>query len=234
MAELDDLELPSPGNGVWDGREAMLSPAKSVSPTRLHPGPRHFFTNGCTSEFKAGLEGSLKGPASIRARSTGASSPSKSLMPPSAPPLPRVMKFESWWCEQDKRRYMHVEYDTLQKQFRVQVVGDVAMEVDVCNREGDPLEHWDLHIGAVLDILRRPVILKKATCDTLLWLDYQANKLMKEKLRLETELSKFSSCPSRRRRTCRRTRRTTSGARTRTSASGARWRCAASSVRSPT
>eukprot|EP00227_Mantoniella_beaufortii_P020357 CAMPEP_0197582480 /NCGR_PEP_ID=MMETSP1326-20131121/5686_1 /TAXON_ID=1155430 /ORGANISM="Genus nov. species nov., Strain RCC2288" /LENGTH=371 /DNA_ID=CAMNT_0043146565 /DNA_START=265 /DNA_END=1376 /DNA_ORIENTATION=- len=65
------------------------------------------------------------------------------------------------------------------------------METTVLDRAGRPLEQWDLHVGAELKILGRTVTLRKCSGETMRWLDYQARRLLRTKIRAEKELSKF-------------------------------------------
>lgn len=51
------------------------------------------------------------------------------------------------------------------------------------NRQGEKLECWDLHIGMKLDLLGRKMTLMQADLVTVNWLEYQASKLRKIKVR---------------------------------------------------
>eukprot|EP00877_Chromochloris_zofingiensis_P012667 jgi/Chrzof1/7654/Cz02g31220.t1 len=64
--------------------------------------------------------------------------------------------------------------------------------VKVKGPTGDPIEHWDLHVGAQLDILGKMVVLKKANLSTQQWLDGQAGQLLAQKRALEAEVAKFA------------------------------------------
>mmetsp|Transcript_7509 Transcript_7509/g.24943 ORF Transcript_7509/g.24943 Transcript_7509/m.24943 type:complete len:300 (-) Transcript_7509:649-1548(-) len=161
-----------------------------VSPTRTIPGPRHL-----DHLVRSQSELLMRSPSPMFKRTKSIMS-TATLVPSSEPPLPEVMRFESWWTEytaDERRMHMRIEFHTASKLFRVQVQHDPPMEVSVANAaSGDPLEAEDLHVGATLVLLGRKVTLRHASCDTLLWLDFHADRLTREKLRLENELSKFS------------------------------------------
>ena len=53
------------------------------------------------------------------------------------------------------------------------------------------VQPWDLYVGARMDVLGRPTTLMKASCETMTWLDRQANMMMSRIKRLESELAKF-------------------------------------------
>ena len=56
----------------------------------------------------------------------------------------------------------------------------------IVNRQGEKLECWDLHIGMKLDLLGRKMTLMQADLVTVNWLEYQASKLRKIKVRPPT------------------------------------------------
>ena len=53
----------------------------------------------------------------------------------------------------------------------------------IVNRQGEKLECWDLHIGMKLELLGRKMTLMQADLVTVNWLEYQASKLRKIKVR---------------------------------------------------
>ena len=68
--------------------------------------------------------------------------------------------------------------------------GDTASETvelrgidTIVNRQGEKLECWDLHIGMKLELLGRKMTLMQADLVTVNWLEYQASKLRKIKVR---------------------------------------------------
>lgn len=65
----------------------------------------------------------------------------------------------------------------------------VPLNIAVFDKEGRSLEAWDLFVGAVIDVLGKPTTLRKATLPTIDWLDKQARKIFREKLRLEVCIS---------------------------------------------
>ena len=72
------------------------------------------------------------------------------------------------------------------------------METTVVGRAGHPLQEWDLHVGAELRILGRMVTLRKCSGETMRWLDYQARRLVRTKIRLE-KAGPGGYCPQRQR-----------------------------------
>ena len=115
-------------------------------------------------------------------------------------------------CRSQERQYVVIQFDPKDRSFLVQSRG-LATHVDagqdltssrttpmhqtppletvVLDRLGRPLEEWDLHVGGELRIFGRSVTLKKCSGETMRWLDYQARRLIRTKIRLEKELSKF-------------------------------------------
>mmetsp|Transcript_20930 Transcript_20930/g.35071 ORF Transcript_20930/g.35071 Transcript_20930/m.35071 type:complete len:297 (-) Transcript_20930:69-959(-) len=104
-------------------------------------------------------------------------------------PMPQVFSFTTWWNEKGTRQYMTMDYFPEMKTWRVQV--DVPLAVNIYHRSGELLEPYDLHVGARVDCLGRMVTLHQASLDVLNWLDDQAQVLIKKKLELEDEVSKF-------------------------------------------
>jgi hypothetical protein len=101
----------------------------------------------------------------------------------------QVFSFTTWWNEKGTRQYMTMDYFPVMKTWRVQV--DVPLAVNIYHRSGELLEPYDLHVGARVDCLGRVVTLHQASLDVLNWLDDQAQLLIKKKLELEDEVSKF-------------------------------------------
>ena len=102
------------------------------------------------------------------------------------------LEFESWWIERNIRRKMIVLYYTDKEMFEI-IVDDsiVPLSVLVVNRNDQPLQVWDLHVGAVVDILGKPTSLMKASVNTVNWLDKQALKLYKKKVKLEVRIGYY-------------------------------------------
>lgn len=112
-----------------------------------------------------------------------------------------TMEFESWWTERSKvgtlvRRNMLILYFTSEKQFQV-VMDDskVPLTVRVANRYGEPISCYDLHVGAVLDILGRQTTLMAASLRTQQWLDEYTKKMWARKLSVEERVNKFRPVP---------------------------------------
>jgi hypothetical protein len=113
------------------------------------------------------------------------------------PEMPDVLEFESWWTERnDKRRYMLLMFFPLENQFQV-VLDDskTPLSVKVADRHGETLRAWDLHVGAVVDILGRPTTLMSASLKTIQWLDNCVKRLWKRKRQLEERVNKFRPMP---------------------------------------
>lgn len=114
-------------------------------------------------------------------------------------------------CRSQERQYVVLQFNPKSRSFLVQSRGlaahvddseltssrttpmtaTPAMETTVMDRQGRALEEWDLHVGAELRIFGRTVTLRKCNGETMRWLDYQARRLIRTKMRLEKELGKF-------------------------------------------
>jgi hypothetical protein len=55
-----------------------------------------------------------------------------------------------------------------------------------------PLEAWDLHVGARINVLGRTTTLMQASGPTLDWLDYHCQRLQRASKALKKELKKYS------------------------------------------
>ncbi|KAG2501478.1 hypothetical protein HYH03_001256 [Edaphochlamys debaryana] len=107
-------------------------------------------------------------------------------------PLPPQLVFETWWNERQgaERALMHVTYDTVTRECLAGT--NVSLAMTVTTSAGEPIDEYDMHVGAELVIAGRKVTLRKcATLATLTWLDQQARAMLVAKYRLEEELSKF-------------------------------------------
>ena len=114
------------------------------------------------------------------------------------PFIPEVMEFESSWNERNnEKRYMLIHFFPLVNQFQVLVDDSkVPLTISVENpRTGESMKAWDLHVGAVIDVLGRPTTLMTASMKTMKWLDDSARRLWKMKVQLEHKLNKFRSKP---------------------------------------
>ena len=114
-------------------------------------------------------------------------------VPVTAPP-PRTMRFGSWLMAEGERHELHITFDTHSSTFGVTIDEDkhpftfIAM-----GKNGEPVNVWDLHVGAIIDVLGRPTTLKSAGSRTVAWLDAQARKLHRVVNGLEARLNKFRS-----------------------------------------
>jgi hypothetical protein len=54
-----------------------------------------------------------------------------------------------------------------------------------------PLECWDLHVGVKIDLLGRKTTLMQSSLVTAQWLDFQAARLTKIKMKLSQEMQKY-------------------------------------------
>ena len=69
---------------------------------------------------------------------------------------------------------------------------NVSIDVsDVESKRREPIECWDLHIGATLDILGKNTTLQQGTFETIQWLDYKAARLLAVKKNLLQVLQKY-------------------------------------------
>lgn len=106
--------------------------------------------------------------------------------------LPEVLQFETWWHEKGQLQKQSIDFHTASKEFRVRGPGGREMWLRMAGGAGEALEQWDLHVGAELDVLGRKVVLRKASCSTIAWLDGWTRLLLQHKQRLEGQLSKFT------------------------------------------
>ena len=108
------------------------------------------------------------------------------------PDVPEALEFESWWNERGMKRYMSIVFIPAVGQFHVQVDDSkVPLTVAISDRRGRPLQAWDLHIGATIDILGRSTTLMAASMRTVQWIDGNARRLWKIKEALERRVDKF-------------------------------------------
>lgn len=107
--------------------------------------------------------------------------------------VPEAMEFEAWWTERGGlKRYMTIVFLPAVGQFHVQCDDSkMPLTVAINNKRGEPLEAWDLHVGAVVDILGRQTTLMAASLATIHWLDENARRLWKIKEALERRANKF-------------------------------------------
>jgi hypothetical protein len=114
------------------------------------------------------------------------------------PETPEVLEFESSWTERNNdKRYMLILFFPQVNQFQILLDDSkVPLTISVENpRTGEPMKAWDLHVGAVIDVLGRSTTLMTCSMSTMIWLDDQARRLWKMKLALEQKLNKFRTKP---------------------------------------
>lgn len=95
-----------------------------------------------------------------------------------------------------KKRYITVSYNLGRDRFSIKTDNDnqelfLDNVLSVTLRSGGTVEVWDLHVGAVLDVMGKPVALNKASLATSLWIDYQSKKFKKLRDDLLAELKKY-------------------------------------------
>eukprot|EP00163_Fabomonas_tropica_P010278 TRINITY_DN2037_c0_g1_i1.p1 TRINITY_DN2037_c0_g1~~TRINITY_DN2037_c0_g1_i1.p1 ORF type:complete len:211 (-),score=22.94 TRINITY_DN2037_c0_g1_i1:50-682(-) len=113
---------------------------------------------------------------------------------PISEPVPKVMHFESWYYEGKTKHYLGIDFNTDEEVFDVTVGADKnPFTLVVVGRDGLPLQCWDLHINAILDIMGKPTTLKRCDPLTQKWLDTQARYLNQQVQILEEKLHKFTS-----------------------------------------
>jgi hypothetical protein len=112
------------------------------------------------------------------------------------PEVPEKLEFESFWNERGIRRFMALEFHTSDASFHVLLDdGKVPLTIKVADRSGESLRAWDLHIGAVVDVLGRPTTLMAASLRTIQWLDRNTRRLWALKMGLEERVNKFRPMP---------------------------------------
>jgi len=108
------------------------------------------------------------------------------------PHVPELLAFKSWYNERGEKHYMDIIFKP-QEGFHIIVQKDIAFDLpEVLGPGGKPLECWDLYVGAKLNVLGKPTILKQADCQTGEWIEKHAKRLKKERDELEGRLRKFS------------------------------------------
>ena len=111
---------------------------------------------------------------------------------------PAALQFRSWWNEcgafGSTRRVVDIKFNVAAGSFEVVIDGDdkVFTVSHIIGRHG-PLEAWDLHVGAELDVLGRKTTLMQGSLATTEWIEAQAKRLLKLKARLEAELRKYET-----------------------------------------
>mmetsp|Transcript_26101 Transcript_26101/g.34273 ORF Transcript_26101/g.34273 Transcript_26101/m.34273 type:complete len:458 (-) Transcript_26101:188-1561(-) len=114
------------------------------------------------------------------------------------PPMPVVLEFYSWWRENSAgqmiKRGLTLVYHYIEDNFMVQLDGSEKIYTisHIMGKYG-PVEVWDLHVGAALDVLGRRITLHSAERTTAQWLDKQATWYIRVAEALEKALYKHGS-----------------------------------------
>ena len=124
-----------------------------------------------------------------------------------AVPMPDPMVFYSWWNEEvatlpeytpsgqgmGVRKQVRLHY--LPKHGSFQLFTDdanAALTLQIEHADGTPVGPLELHVGAKLDVLGRPMTLRSASARTISWIDAEAKRLLKKRDGLCAALAKFN------------------------------------------
>ena len=118
------------------------------------------------------------------------------------PSIPEVLEYESKWVEhhngEQLPRVMVLLYYPAMGLFHVMPDdARVPLRVTVFSKAnpGAVIAPWELHVGAVIDVLGRATTLAKATHATVTWLDHQARRMYRKKELMEQKLNKYITIP---------------------------------------
>ena len=117
------------------------------------------------------------------------------------------MVFYSWWNEEvatlpeytpsgqgmGVRKQVRLHY--LPKHGSFQLFTDdanAALTLQIEHADGTPVGPLELHVGAKLDVLGRPMTLRSASARTISWIDAEAKRLLKKRDGLCAALAKFN------------------------------------------
>lgn len=121
----------------------------------------------------------------------------------------KTLFFKSWWYEGGglpeasindrkvsgstmKKHVLDVFYSIEDGSFTVALEGDDKMySLSHINGKDGPLECWDLHVGARVNVLGRMTSLMQANNSTQRWIDHHAVRLRKLIARMEREVVKY-------------------------------------------
>lgn len=119
------------------------------------------------------------------------------------------LTFKSWWQEDKeeadrgnnmvaggglKKRYLTLKFDIFEQTFQVDMNNEEAISLynlSSLTAKGDPIECWDLHVGAKMNLLGKQTTLMQADLPTTNWLEYHRNRLQTVKDGLEKALRKY-------------------------------------------
>jgi len=110
-----------------------------------------------------------------------------------------VMEFKSWWSESkpgfdkgSERRYVEIRFIIDTGNFQILLdKSDKMYTLSHIQGLHGPLQCWDLHVGARINVLGRSTTLMQTSGSTLEWLEKHGNRLSKIKSKLEKEISKY-------------------------------------------
>ena len=69
---------------------------------------------------------------------------------------------------------------------------NAPLTLHIEHSDGSPVQAHELHVGAKLDVLGRPMTLRMASARTIGWIDAEAKRLLKRREALTAEISKFN------------------------------------------
>lgn len=111
-----------------------------------------------------------------------------------------VMRFTSWWLENNQKRFMRIAYLMSQEEFEIHIDHDDNIyrikELKIKNSGNLTASCFDLHLKATLDIFGRYTTLMQCDSATRLWLESNAKRLISIRAALHAKLSKFERVPS--------------------------------------
>lgn len=124
----------------------------------------------------------------------------------------RELTFKSWWVEDNeqpnygngmstggclRKRYVTVTFDIYAQSFSLHLDNDEAVSLynllSVTAKNGRPIQCWDLHVGAKLNLLGKSTTLMQGSQHTLDWLDRHTKRLTKIKEELIGEILKYET-----------------------------------------
>ena len=126
-----------------------------------------------------------------------------------APPItmPDPLVFYSWWNEEvatppeftpsgqgmGVRRQVRLHFLPRNGTFQL-FTDDVnaALTLAIEHSDGTAMQATELHVGAKLDVLGRPMTLRSASAKTIAWIDSEAKRLVKRREGLCNQISKFA------------------------------------------
>jgi hypothetical protein len=96
------------------------------------------------------------------------------------------------WTENRVKHYIHITYNLLTEEFRVRIDKDETTYV-LKSVEGKlgPVDCWDLHVRATINVLGRNVTLMQCNSGTSRWLQAQVKRLRTARQALVDILSKY-------------------------------------------